>query len=167
MKKTKMVAVFGIMLALYVVVSTFCHIPIPIGHAWFDLGYVVYGLMMALYGLPAMVIGVLGVLIENVLFSGWISYSWIAGQIVIGFVCGTMFKNCDNNIINLIAAAISTWLGIGLIKTCIEVSMGYGVFPVKIVNNSIYALADYIPLMVGYFLSKTKPINEAARRMMR
>lgn len=166
MKKTKTVAVFGIMLALYVVVSTFAHIPIPIGHAWFDLGYVVYGLMMALYGLPAIVIGVLGVLIENVLFSGWISYSWIAGQIVIGLACGYMFKHCDNDIINSIVAAVATWVGVGFVKTIIEVAMGYGVFPVKIVNNSIYALADYIPLMVGYFLSKAKPIKDAARRLM-
>lgn len=163
-KNVKTVAVFGVMLALYVVVSTFFHIPIPIGHAWFDLGYAVYGLMMALYGLPAIIIGVLGVFIENIMFSGWISYSWIAGQIVIGLACGYAFQHCKSDVINAIVAAVATWIGIGLVKTIIEVSLGYGVFPVKIVNNSIYAFADYIPLMVGYSLTKVKAIKSAASR---
>jgi len=67
-------------------------------------------------------------------------------------------------VINAIVAAVATWIGIGLVKTIIEVSLGYGVFPVKIVNNSIYAFADYIPLMVGYSLTKVKAIQNAAGR---
>lgn len=158
--KTKTIATFGVALALYVVVSSFMHIPIGIGHLWIDLGYVVYGLMLALYGIPALIIGVLGVFIENVLFTGWISFSWMTGQLLIGVICGYVFRKINNNLTIIIVAVISTWVGIGLVKTLIEIVLGYGVFPVKILTNSVAAALDVIPLLAGYYLSKVPAIKD-------
>lgn len=149
------------MLALYVTLSTVFHIPFPMaGNIWFDMGYIVFGLMLALFGPAAAMIGVMGVFIENMLFTGWISYSWMAGQLVIGIACGIAFWKCKKPVIPIIVAIVSGWVGIGLVKTLIEVALGYGVFPVKIVRNSIAAVADIIPLIGGYFLAKMPVIKK-------
>lgn len=161
--KTKTITIFGVALALWVVLSSFLHIPIGIGHLWIDMGYVVYGLMLALYGVPAAVIGVLGVFLENVLFTGWVSYSWMAGQLIIGLGCGYIFYKWKNKKwITYLIAAIVTWIGIGLIKTLIEIALGYGVFEVKIITNSIAAILDFIPMMIGYYLAKIPIIKKLA-----
>lgn len=157
----KKVCIFGIALALWVVTSSFLHIPIGIGHLWIDVGYVVYGLMLTVFGIPATIIGVLGVFLENVLFTGWISYSWMTGQVVIGIACGYFFKKFYTKPwIAIVVAIASTWVGIGLVKTVIEIMLGYGVFPVKIVTNSIAAVLDVIPLICGFYFAKIKAINE-------
>lgn len=156
----KTVCIFGVAIALWVVISSFLHIPIGIGNLWIDAGYVVYGLMLALYGVPAALIGVLGVFLENVLFTGWISYSWMAGQVIIGIACGLAFKKCKHKWIAIIVAIAATWLGIGLVKTLIEIALGYGVFAVKIVTNSLAAGLDVIPLIVGYGIAKIPAIKK-------
>ncbi len=158
--KTKQITIFGVAIALWVVLSSFLHVPIGIGHLWIDIGYVVYGLVLALYGPIAFIIGVAGVFLENVLFTGWISYSWMAGQLVIGLFAGYAFKNFKNKILAIIVAIIATWAGVGLVKTLIEVALGYGVFPVKIVTNSIAAALDVIPLIGGYFLASIPAIRK-------
>lgn len=152
----KNMCIFSSFMALYVVVSNFFHIPIGIGNLWIDMGYVVYGFMMALYGVPAVLIGVIGVFLENILFTGWISYSWMAGQLVIGIVCGFVFTKYKNRVIVIAAIILSTWVGIGLVKTIIEIALGYGIFPVKIVTNSIAAALDMIPITIGYFIASSK-----------
>lgn len=157
---TKKIATFGIAIALWVVISSFLHIPIGIGHLWIDAGYVVYGLMLALFGPAATVIGVLGVFLENVLFTGWISFSWMAGQLVIGIISGITFTKFKNQFLIIGVTVVSALLGIGLIKTLIEIALGYGVFEVKIVTNSIAAILDVIPLLVGYYLAEVPALRK-------
>lgn len=159
---TKKIATFGIAIALWVVISSFLHIPIGIGHLWIDAGYVVYGLMLALFGPAATIIGVLGVFLENVLFTGWISFSWMAGQLVIGIISGIMFTKFKNQFLIIGVTIAGALLGIGLIKTLIEIALGYGVFEVKIVTNSIAAILDVIPLLVGYYLAEVPAVRKIA-----
>ena len=157
---TKNICMFGVAIALWVVISSFLHIPIGINNLWIDAGYIVYGMMLALFGIPAAIIGVFGVLLENLLFTGWISYSWMAGQLVIGLVCGFIFKKFKNQWLAIAAIILSTWIGIGLVKTIIEVALGYGVFPMKIVSNSIASVLDMVPLVIGYYVAKIPAIKK-------
>ena len=159
----KAICLFAVMIALYVVLSTFLHIPTGIGNTWLDMGYVVYGLMLALYGLPALIIGVVGVLLENVLFAGWISYSWIAGQVVVGLICGAVFKHTDSKWLCVIVSAFACMLSIGIVKTAIEIWMGYGTWSIKLPMNGIISIIDCITLMFGYFIARTSMLQNAVK----
>lgn len=155
MSKIKNIVNFGMLIALYVVLSEAFHIPLPLaGNKWFDLGYIVFGVAIVLYGNYGIIVGVLGVLIENILFSGFISISWMVGQVIIGIFCSYAFTKCEKVPITIIIACLSCFIGIGVVKTLIEVSLGYGIFEVKFISNTITSFADCVPLLIGYFVSK-------------
>ena len=158
------ICVFGIMLALYVVLSSFLHIPTGIGNTWLDMGYIVFGFMLACAGPWAAIIGVAGVFLENVMFAGWISYSWMAGQLVIGIVCGLTYQKVGNKILVTIISVLACLAGVGFVKTAIEVALGYGVWAVKLPKNIIISLVDCVTLMVGYSLAQLPQLKKVTGR---
>lgn len=152
MKNLKTICALGILTALYVVFSLTCKIPL-IGHIGTDLGYVIYAVSLYYFGVPAAAVGVLGCLIESLLVSGWIPYGWIAGQLLIGIFCGLVYKNYNSKILQILATAVMVFIGIAIIKTLIECKL-FGIpFEVKFVKNSVAAVADFVPMVIGLGVS--------------
>ena len=152
------VALLGIGIALYVVLSFSIKIPL-ISHIQTDLGYIAYGFFLFHLGPLAALVGVIGCLLESIIFSGLVPLGWMAGQLLIGIICGIFYNKVKNSIINVGVTILSVFIGIALIKTIIECTL-YGIpFPVKFVKNTIAFVADTIPMIIGYFLAKELPIR--------
>ena len=149
--KTKTVAYLGIATALYVALSMALKIPL-IGHIQTDLGYIAFGFALYCFGVPALVVGVIGCMIESMIFSGWIPIGWMAGQALIGIICGLAYKKTDNKVIHIFVTVAAMLLGIVCVKSIIECSL-YGIpYAVKIPKNLIACVADLIPMIVGLLL---------------
>lgn len=153
MNKTKYIAYMGVGIALYVALGMTVKLPL-VAHISTDLGYVAYGTFLAIFGVPAVVIGTIGCIIESMLVSGWFPIGWALGQIFIGVTCGYVFVHCKNDIVNVIAIIVSVFIGIGIIKTIVECNL-FGIpFDVKFAKNIVATIADIIPMIVGYYISK-------------
>lgn len=157
--KTKLLCNLGIGIALYVALGMIVKIPL-IGHISTDFGYIVFGAYLYIFGLPAVVIGVIGCLIESLLVSGWIPIGWILGQLEIGLVCGYLFKKgkiISNRfvkaIIYFLVICVSVTLGIGIIKTIVECFLYDIPFNVKIVKNMIATICDILTMSIGVWLA--------------
>jgi uncharacterized membrane protein len=151
--KIKTITYFGIGIALYVVLGCFINIPLLVGsHLQTDLGYVVFGVYCYLFGPGAFIIGVLGCLIESLLTSGWVPVGWMAGQAVIGLLCGKAYTMTEKKTVHIAVTVIAVFLGIGVMKTVIECAMyGIPVF-VKFPKNIVAFIADVIPMILGLML---------------
>lgn len=105
-------------------------------------------------------VGTLGCFIESLIFSGWIPVGWILGQIFIGITCGITYTLCDKRIkhkvvkytICISVTAVSIAIGIIGIKTAIECWLYQIPLVVKITKNSIAALADFVPMLIGFIV---------------
>lgn len=160
MYKTKKITYLAMGIALYIVLSMAIKIPL-ISHIQTDFGYVAYGAFLSFFGLPAIIIGVAGCIIESLIFSGWFPIGWAIGQITIGLICGIFFKciaKIDNVFLRYIAyiliISFSVFIGVGIIKTAIECVL-YGIpFQIKIVKNCIATLADIPPMVIGVIVAE-------------
>lgn len=160
MNKTKKITYLAMGIALYVVLSMAIKIPL-ISHIQTDFGYVAYGAFLSFFGLPAIIVGVAGCIIESLIFSGWVPIGWAIGQIAIGLMCGISFKciaKIDNAFLRYIAyiliISFSTFVGIGIIKTVIECIL-YGIpFQIKFFKNCIATIADIPPMIIGVVVAE-------------
>lgn len=154
MNKTKTMCSLALGVALYVVVSAIMKIPI-VGHIQTDLGYIVFGAYLVVFGWQATIIGVVGCLIESLLFSGWIPVGWMIGQTFIGIICGFWYKYSNDKfpkhkmMTRVIITIVAVFLGIAFIKTLIECYLYSIPFEVKFVKNYIAFIADSIPMIFG------------------
>ena len=156
----KRIALLGIGIALYVVLGFMVKIPL-IAHIQTDLGYLVFGVMCAMVGWPAFIVGVLGALIESLIFSGWVPIGWMVGQALIGIICGLAFKHIKIKWVNIIIAIAAVFLGVAVCKTGIECALYDIPLLVKFPKNAIAFIADAVPMVMGYVLAITalkKPI---------
>lgn len=160
MSKTREMSYLGIGIALYVVLGMMIKIPL-IGHIQTDFGYVAYGTFLSLFGLPAIIVGVAGCIIESLVFSGWIPIGWAVGQLVIGLMCGLAFKwiaDISNPFIKyllyVITVLVSVFIGIAFIKTVIECNLYAIPFQIKYVKNFIAAIADMPPIFIGVVVAE-------------
>lgn len=153
-KTVKKVAYLGIGIALYVVLSMAVKIPL-ISHIQTDLGYIAFGVYLYLFGVPAVVVGVIGCLLESLLVTGWVPIGWMVGQAFIGITCGFVYRDFKkNNILLVLFTIVSVFIGVGVIKTVIECYLYNIPFMVKIVKNTIATAVDIVPMVVGLFLGK-------------
>jgi len=154
MNNVKKIAYLGIGIALYFILGLSVNIPL-IGHIQTDLGYIAFGAWLFLFGWEATIVGVIGCLLESLIVSGWIPIGWMLGQAFIGIICGLLYKKYkNNNIMLIIITLFAVYLGIGIIKTVIEVNL-YGIpFIVKFVKNNVAFLADSLPMILGVFLGR-------------
>ena len=150
-KKIKLVAYYGLGIALYVALGMAMKIPL-IGHIGLDLGYVAFGCYLYLFGASAAIIGVIGCMIESLLVSGWVPIGWMLGQCAIGVICGRAYRNKKNTVINIIITILAVVLGIGLIKTGVECYLYNIPFEVKIIKNLVAVVPDSITMILGYFI---------------
>ena len=152
MNNTKKIALLGIGIALYFVLGMTVKIPL-ISHIQTDLGYIVFGVFLYLLGPIACVIGVLGCLLESLLISGWIPIGWMAGQFVIGIICGFAYKKIRSLPVNIVITVVAVFIGIGVIKTGIECALYSIPLLIKFPKNAIAFVADAIPMIVGLLIA--------------
>ncbi len=153
MKNVKTICSLAMGIALYVVLGMAVKIPL-IGHIQTDIGYVAFGVFLSIYGAPAVVVGVVGCLIESMIVSGW-----MLGQSFIGIVMGIFLKRGKTIagkqwILTMLLTAISMFFGIGIIKTFVECRLYSIPFEVKFLKNSIATVADIVPMLVGIFVAE-------------
>lgn len=138
---------------MYAVLSAFVIIPI-INRIKLDLGYIVFGLYLNKFGVISTIVGVLGCIIGNLLKGGSFPIAWAIGQAFIGISLGYLLPKTDNLWLKILYCIISTFIGIGLIKTFIEILMYQYPLVLKLSSNSVAFVADVIPLIIGVILSK-------------
>ena len=140
-------------IALYVVLSAFVVIPI-VNRIKLDLGYIVFGMYLNTFGIPATIVGVLGCIIAELLKGGSLRIAWPIGQAFIGLFLGHLLPRTKKDWLKIVYAIIAVFIGIGLIKTVIEVAMYRFPFDLKFASNFVAFIADAISLIIGILLNK-------------
>lgn len=153
MNKTRKIAFLGLGIALYAVLSAFVIIPI-VNRIKLDLGYIVFGIYLNKFGVISSIVGVFGCIIGNLLKGGSFPIAWAIGQLFIGLTLGYLLPKTENIYLKILYCLISAFIGIGLIKTVIEVMMYHFPFMLKLSSNLAAFVADVIPLIIGVLLSK-------------
>ena len=148
----------GVMLALAVVLSTFCQIRL-FGDIRLDLSYLVIVVMCYAYGglVGSIFAGSIAMLNSTFFSSYGVSISWISANLIIGLITGLVLhyvtaKNKGLKIgIDLTAIVLSCAIGLLLTKTIIECNLYNIPFEVKIVKNAVAFGVDVGAMIVGYF----------------
>ena len=169
MSNTKKITYLAMGIALYVVLGMMINIPI-IGHIQTDFGYVAYGAFLSILGFPAIIVGVLGCVIESLVLSGWFPIGWAVGQLAIGLICGIAFKwivKVKNVFLRyfayIIIISLAVFIGIGLIKTVIECNL-YGIpLQIKFLKDCVATVADIPPMIIGVAVADI--INKRVRKV--
>lgn len=153
MSIAKRVAYLGIGIALYVVLGCVMNIPLLANsHLQTDLGYIVFGVYCYLFGWMGVLVGAIGCVLESLLISGLFPVGWLVGQILIGIMCGIIYKRETNKIVHIVVTILAVFVGIAVIKTIIE-SVLYGIpLEVKFMKNFVAFIADTIPMLIGLAL---------------
>ena len=152
MSKNRKITYMGLGIALYVVLSYTIKIPL-INRIRTDPGYLVFGLFLCLFGTPGTLVGVLGCIISNLLYSGTFPLGWALGQTFIGLFCGYVFRRTDKTWLKLIWGALAVLIGIGGIKTVVESVLFKLPLGVKLIRGLVAAVADAVPFLAGILLS--------------
>lgn len=151
---TSKICHLGIGIALYVVLSMTLKIPI-IGHIQTDLGYVAFGAYLGMFGTPGIIVGVIGCLLESLIFSGWVPIGWMVGQAVAGYLIvifnmdWTDENKASHFLYYIFISYASLMIGISIVKTIIECGLYSIPLNVKFVKNFIAVAVDIIPMSVG------------------
>ena len=153
MNKNRKIAYLSIGIALYVVLSAFVIIPI-INRIKLDLGYIVFGLYLNTFGIPAAIVGVLGCIIGNLLKGGSFPIAWAIGQTFIGLSLGYLLPKTKQLWLKILYGIVAVFIGIALIKTVIEVAMYHFPIVLKFSSNFVAFIADSIPLIIGIVLNQ-------------
>lgn len=154
LSKTQTICYLGLGVALYFVLGSFVKLNL-IGHIQIDLGYIAFGVYLVIFGIQGTVVGVIGCLLESMVYSGWFPAGWILGQLFVGLFCGITFKAARGKYkryayIGL--TSIAVFVGIAVIKTITECFLYQIPFAVKIPKNAVAFVADAIPMILGVVL---------------
>lgn len=153
MNSNKTITYLGMGIALYVVLSYTVKIPL-INQIRTDFGYLVFGVFLCIYGVEGTIVGVLGCIISNLLYSGTFPIGWAMGQLFIGLVCGSLFKKTENTALRVLIACVAVFIGIGVIKTLVESLLFNLPLAAKFIRGLVASVADAIPFVAGIILSK-------------
>lgn len=164
MNKTKKLCYLAVLTALYVVLSAFLKINL-IGNIQIDLGYIAFAVALCEFGVWGAVVGVIGCMLESILFSAYgFSISWAVANLIIGIGCGVVFWKTEK--IGRRALSIVLFAALGLLgaKTVIECSLYSIPLLVKIPKNAVAFAVDAVVMVFGLLLHKrlrSKPANKA------
>ena len=152
---TKKVAVNGIGIALFVVLSLCLQVPV-FENYYLCLGYIVMAVYTYNFGIfSGTLVGVLGTILYCLLISGLRGMpGWAAGNIIIGIIFGIAVQYSTNikniwvrRIICIAAIIIGVAIGILGIKSVVEVMLYSQPFWLRITNNIYAFIADVVVLI--------------------
>ena len=158
MNRTKKITYLGMGIALYVVLSMTVKIPL-INQIKTDFGYLAFGAFVNLFGVEGTIVGVLGCIIANSFVGSAFPPGWVLGQIFIGVFCGLLLKKTDKMWLKSVITVVAVFIGIGVIKTAVEVWLFQIPFKVKVIRNLIAFVADAIPMVIGVIISDKMKIK--------
>lgn len=150
----KKVSLIGILSALYVVCSLTLKIPMGVGAIALDMGYLVLTFAAFAVGGYAAIVGGIGALVESALFSPYgISWGWVVMNIIIGLICGLIFKSIKLN-------KARSYVGAGIVivgavlagitaKTVIECTLYSIPYLVKLPKSAVAFAIDTIVMLIG------------------
>lgn len=153
MKRTQKITILTLGIALYTVLSAFVIIPI-VNRIKLDLGYIVFGLYLNSLGISGTIVGVIGCLLGNMLKGGSFPIAWMLGQLFIGLTLGYFLPKTEKTYLKIIYCLIFAFIGIGVIKTVIEVLMFKYQIWLKFTSNLVAYIVDVIALIIGVLLNK-------------
>lgn len=153
MKKNLKIALLSLGIGLYTVLSAFVLIPI-INRIKLDLGYIVFGLYLNSFGMSASIVGVAGCILGNMLKGGSFPLAWALGQLFIGISLGYLLPKTEKLWLKIVYCVVAVFIGIGIIKTVLEVLMFRYPVWLKFSSNMAAFAVDLIPLVIGVLLSK-------------
>ncbi|MBR2577779.1 MAG: ECF transporter S component [Erysipelotrichaceae bacterium] len=157
MKKTRKMTYLAMGIALYVVISIMLKIPV-INRIKLDLGYLVFAYYLCEFGVIATVVGVLGCIFTNLLIGASFPIAWAIGQLFVGISLGCLLKKTDKLYLRIIMSAIATFIGIGLIKTVLEILL-FKLPPLaKFMSNLAAVAVDCLSFIIGLWLYKKRNI---------
>ena len=151
MSKNQKISYIGIGIALYVVVSIMVNIPI-INRIRLDLGYIVFGYYLQNFGILGTLVGVIGCIIANLLKGGSFAFAWAIGQAFIGITLGYLLPKTKQTWLKILYAIVFLFIGIGIIKTILEVLIYKYPIYAKFTSNCVAYVADVIPFIIGMLL---------------
>ena len=153
MKKNQKIAFLSLGIAMYVVLSAFVIIPI-INRIKLDLGYIVFGMYLNTFGIPATLVGFFGCIIANLLKGGSFPIAWAIGQAFIGVSLGYLLPKTEKTAFKILYCVIAVFIGIAIIKTMIEIAMYHYPLNLKFASNFVAFIADTIPMIIGVLLNR-------------
>ena len=163
MSKTRKIAFIGVGIALYVVLSMILNFPI-VAHVRFDAGYVCYAVYLCLFGWWGIPVGVVGCFIKGYVSDGWIPFTWMVGQLIVGVSCAVVFSKTKGSkhksMFRVAAIIISVLIGIGIVSSLMSAIMFHQPIMLKIGRGIITAVADIIPMIVGLFIAQRFEDNQ-------
>ena len=149
---TKKITLCGIGIALYFVLSMLANIPL-VGHMRLDCGYIVYAIYLVLFGWLAIPVGVIGCFIKGYISDGWIPFTWMIGQTIIGVACAYVFSKTNKKTIQILTIVVSVFLGIAIVSSGLSALMFNLPLGMKIAKGSVGALADSVAMIIGLFIA--------------
>lgn len=152
MNNTKKIAYLGVGIALYFVLSMLANIPL-IGNIRLDCGYIVYAIYLVIFGWFGIPVGVIGCFIKGYISDGWIPFTWMIGQTIIGISCAYMFSKTNKKVIQILTIIISVFLGIAIVSSGLSAIMFNLPLGLKIFKGCVGALVDSIAMIIGLFIA--------------
>lgn len=159
MGKTKSICLTALGIALYVCVSMSLKIPLGIGHLSLDSGYIVLAVYCYIYGsVSGAIVGACGCFLVSLIATGWIAIGWPLGNLLIGAVCGAVYKRVKGKrwavLTSLVVTVAAVFIGVGVIKTVVECAIYSLPIAVKFVKNFVAFVMDAIVMCVGFYMVK-------------
>lgn len=160
MNEIKRISLCGLGIALYVAISMTIKIPL-VGHASLDLGYIVFAVYCYYFGSAiGATVGGVGCMLVSLLTSGWFPPGWIAGNILIGLIVGTVgYRKNISAIKRVCIVVFAVFLGIFCVKTAIECAIYSIPLAVKIPKSAVVFVTDAIVMSIGIWVAPKIPIN--------
>ena len=149
---TKKITYLGIGIALYFILSMALNIPL-VGHMRLDCGYIVYAVYLTLFGYYGIPVGLIGCFLKGYICDGWIPFTWMIGQIVIGVICAYVFGRTDKILLRIIAVILSVFLGIAVISSGLSAIIFHLPIGLKIFKGTIGATTDSLAMIIGLYIA--------------
>lgn len=150
MNRTRYLCTTAIGIALYCALSMSMKIPLGIGHIVIDLGYIVFAVYAYYMGsISAAIVGGASAAIMSVL-SGWFSLEWVLANIVIGVICGRLYKRSKNvYIFNMAVTIVAVAIGMLIVKTAVSCWLFSIPILVKLPKSVTAWVTDSVVMCIG------------------
>lgn len=158
MSKSKTICLTALGIALYVCVSMLIKIPV-VGHISLDLGYIVLAVCCYIYGgISGAIVGACGCFLVSLMTTGWIAVGWPLGNLLIGALCGMVYKRVKGKwwavLAGLAVTVVAVFIGVGVIKTVVECALYSLPLAEKFAKNLMAFAMDAAVMCAGFFVAR-------------